>query len=214
VTRPHRVVHLDEIGVVPGPGSLRWIPVRAELGLMAFGTNAYVGDPGDDVVEPHTEDPDNPHEEMYFVARGQATFTIDGDTFDAPEGTYVFVPDVDSHRHAVAAEPGTTVLSFGAPATFEPSAWEWTFRAKPLIASDPEKARSILEDGLRAHPESPGIHLRLAEVALAEDDRESARRSIQLVLDSHPDAPSWVLETEAFVRLRDDPEIRAWLEEQ
>jgi mannose-6-phosphate isomerase-like protein (cupin superfamily) len=212
VTRAHRVVHLDEIEVVPGPGSLRWIPVRAALGLRAFGTNAYVGEPGDDVVEPHTEDPEAAHEEMYFVARGRATFTIDGETFDAPSGTYVFVPDPNSHRHAVAAEAGTAVLSFGGPPAFEPSAWEWAFRAAPLISSDPQKARMILEDGLRAHPESPGIRLRLAELALAEDDPETARRHVIQARKSHLDVASWVLETEVFPRLREDPKTRALLE--
>ena len=39
--RPPRVVHLDEIETIPGPGTLTWHPVRAHLGLRAFGTNAY-----------------------------------------------------------------------------------------------------------------------------------------------------------------------------
>jgi hypothetical protein len=59
-------------------------------------------------------------------------------------------PDPATMRHAVAAEPGTTVLSFGGPATFTPSAWEWGFRADPLIDFDPEQARAIIEDGARA----------------------------------------------------------------
>ena len=91
--RPPRVVHLDEIEAIPGPGTLTWHPVRAELGLRAFGTNAYSAqNVGDDVVEPHDENPDLAHEELYFVARGHATFTLDGERFDAPVGTYVFVP--------------------------------------------------------------------------------------------------------------------------
>jgi hypothetical protein len=47
------------------------------------------------------------------------------------------------------------VLSFGGPPTFEPSAWEWSFRASPLLRSDPAGAREILTDGLEAHPEPP-----------------------------------------------------------
>ena len=75
------------------------------------------------MVEPHTEEGAD-HQELYFVARGRAEFTVDGERFDAPAGTYVFIPDPGSHRHAVAAEAGTTVLSFGGPPTFEPSEWE------------------------------------------------------------------------------------------
>ena len=81
MTRPPRVVHLDEIEAIPGPGTLTWHPVRAHLGLRAFGTNAYTAQHvGDDVVEPHDENPDLAHEELYFVARGRATFTLDGET--------------------------------------------------------------------------------------------------------------------------------------
>ena len=94
MTRPPRVVHLDEIEAIPGPGTLTWHPVRAHLGVGAFGCNAYSAqNVGEDVVEPHDENPDLAHEELYFVARGRATFTLDGETFDAPAGTYVFVPN-------------------------------------------------------------------------------------------------------------------------
>ena len=111
----HKVVHLDEIERIPGPETLTWLPVRATLDIRAFGCNAYVaGAAGEDVVEPHTEEGAD-HQELYFVARGRAQFTVDGDSFDAPAGTYVFIPEPESHRHAVAAEAGTTVLSFGGP---------------------------------------------------------------------------------------------------
>ena len=120
----HKVVHLDDIERVQGPDTLTWLPVRATLDIRAFGCNAYVaGAEGEDVVELHTEEGAD-HQELYFVARGRAEFTVDGDRFDAPAGTYVFIPDPESHRHAVAAEAGTTVLSFGGPPTFEPSEWE------------------------------------------------------------------------------------------
>jgi mannose-6-phosphate isomerase-like protein (cupin superfamily) len=121
-------VHLDEIERIPGPNTLTWLPVRATLGIRAFGCNAYVaGSVGEDVVEPHTEEGGD-HEELYFVARGRAEFTLDGERFEAVPGTYVFVPDPRTHRHAVALEEGTTVLSFGGPPTFTPSDWEQSFR--------------------------------------------------------------------------------------
>ena len=146
-----KIIHLDEIPSIPGPGSLTWRPVRLTLGVRAFGCNAYAaGAAGEDVVEPHTEDPELAHQELYFVAAGRATFTIDGQSYDAPAGTYVFVPDPASHRHAVADEPGTTVLSFGGPPTFQPSAWEWAFQAGPLVRSDPARAREILTAGLKS----------------------------------------------------------------
>src|SRR3954464_11421970 len=113
------VVHLDDVESIPGPGTLTWRPIRATLGIRAFGTNAYTAaEAGQDVVEPHTEDK---HEEVYLVFRGSARFTLDGTTFDAPAGPYFFLSDPKIHRHAVALEPGTTVMSFGGPPTFQPS---------------------------------------------------------------------------------------------
>jgi mannose-6-phosphate isomerase-like protein (cupin superfamily) len=201
MTRPPRVVHLDDIEAIPGPGTLTWHPVRAHLGLRAFGTNAYTGEVGDDVVEPHDEDPDLAHEELYFVARGRATFTLDGETFDAPPGTYVFVPDPATHRHAVAQEAGTTVLSFGGPPTFEPSAWEWMFRAVALTDSDPAAARAIVDDGLEKHPESPGMRVALARVLLAEGDEAGARAALADAIERQADVEDYIRQDAALQRL-------------
>ena len=202
MTRPPRVVHLDEIEAIPGPGTLTWHPVRAHLGIGAFGTNAFSAQrAGDDVVEPHDEDSDLAHEELYFVARGHATFTLDGETFDAPAGTYVFVPDTATHRHAVAAEPDTTVLSFGGPPTFTPSAWEWMFRAVALTDSDPARAREIAEDGLDKHPESSGLRIALARVRLAEGDEAGARAALADALERQPDAEDYVRQVDELAAL-------------
>jgi mannose-6-phosphate isomerase-like protein (cupin superfamily) len=187
--QPPRVVHLDELDAIPGPGTLTWHPVRAHLGIRAFGCNAYSAQRvGDDVVEPHTESPELAHEELYFVARGTARFTIDDETFDAPEGTYVFIPDTASHRHAVAAEPQTTVLTFGGPPTFTPSAWEWFFRADPHVVSDPQRAREIIEDGLRVHPDSPGLLIYLARLEIRAGNEDRARELLGQALERQPEA--------------------------
>jgi hypothetical protein len=135
------------------------------------------------------------------VASGRAKFILDGEEHDAPAGTYVFVPDTATHRHAVAAEPGTTVLSFGGPPTFTPSAWEWTFRAVALVDSDPEKARAIVDDGLAKHPESPGMRIALARVRLAEGDETGARAALDEALALQPDAEDYVRQDPAVGKL-------------
>jgi quercetin dioxygenase-like cupin family protein len=207
---PPKIVRLDQLESIPGPGSLTWHPVRSTLGVRAFGCNAYTAaQAGQDVVEPHTEDPDLAHQELYFVARGRAEFTIDGATHDAPAGTYVFIPDPASHRHAVAAEPGTTVLSFGGPPTFEPSAWEWTFRAASLIRSNPARAREILADGLDAHPDSASLYYGLACLEAVEGNRDAAMDVLRKAVDMRPEAAEWARGDEDFESLRDDPEFRA-----
>jgi quercetin dioxygenase-like cupin family protein len=204
-----KIVSLDQLESIPGPGSLTWHPVRLTLGVRAFGCNAYTaGEAGQDVVEPHTEDPKLAHQELYFVSRGRARFTIDGESHDAPAGTYVFVPDPASHRHAVAEEAGTTVLSFGGPPTFEPSAWESTFRAAPLTRSDPARALEILAEGLEVHPESASLHYHVACVQAVQGNRDAALAALRRALELKPEAADWAREDEDFASLHDDPEFR------
>ncbi len=210
---PHKVVHLDEIEAIPGPGTLTWRPVRFTLGLRAFGANAYTAEQvGDDLVEPHTETTDNPqlaHEELYFVHCGRATFTIDGEVIDAPAGNYVFVPAAGSHRQAVAAEPGTTVLSFGGPPTFEPSAWEWTFRAGAVRPRDPQRARAILDEALEVHPESAAVRYELACWSASQGDRDGAITSLREALERDPSVAGWAGGDEDLAPLRADPRFEA-----
>ncbi len=102
-----------------------WKPVRHHFGISAFGTNAYVArTEGDLLIEEHDE-VGGEHEELYVVLEGEARFTVDGDTFDAPPGTLVFVPP-PVVRTAVARSAGTAVLAVGAIAgrAFEVSRWE------------------------------------------------------------------------------------------
>jgi tetratricopeptide (TPR) repeat protein len=207
---PPKIIQLDEIEAIPGPGSLTWRPVRLTLGIRAFGCNAYTaGEAGQDVVEPHTEDPKLAHQELYFVAAGRAKFTIDGKSHDAPAGTYVFVPDPASHRHAVATEAGTTVLSFGGPSTFQPSAWEWAFQAGPLIRSDPDRARQILSEGLEQHPESASLHYNVACLEAVQGRREEALAALGRAVELRPKVAEWAREDEDFASLREDAEFRA-----
>jgi tetratricopeptide (TPR) repeat protein len=207
---PPKVISLDQIEAIPGPGTLTWLPVRYTLGIRAFGCNAYIAEEaGNDVVEPHTEDPKLGHEELYFVARGRARFTIDEQTYDAAAGTYVFVPDPASHRHAVAVDAGTTVLSFGGPPTFQPSGWEWAFRAAALQQSDRAAAREILEDGLRANPESAGLYYGLACVEALDGRDENALTALRKAIELKPEAREWAREDADFQTLQDDTTFRA-----
>ena len=197
----YRVTSLDSIDALPGPGSLRWLPVRHELGIGAFGTNAYVAQSaGDDVVEPHTESASG-HEELYFVARGSATFTLDGDEVKAPAGTYVFLPDPAVHRRAVADEAGTTVMSFGAPRgeAFTVSGWEARFRATAIRERDPEQARALYEEGLAADPESQWANYDLACWHALYGSADAARALLARAVELGGD--------EVGAQAREDPDL-------
>ena len=128
-----QVTHLDEIEPLGDaePGEQEWRPVRNHLGITAFGVNAWVArEAGDLVIEDHAE---SEHEELYVVLRGRATFTVAGETVDAPAGTLVRVGAPGIRRKGVGEEAGTTVLAIGAPPgePFRVSRWErrWVEKA-------------------------------------------------------------------------------------
>ena len=103
-----------------------WITLRHQLGVTAFGVNAWrAPEAGQQVIVEHDE-ADSLHQEIYVVVDGHATFTIDGDEIDAPAGTVVFIDDPTLRRVGIAEEPGTTVLAVGARpgVVFAPSTWE------------------------------------------------------------------------------------------
>jgi tetratricopeptide (TPR) repeat protein len=194
---------------VPGPGTLTWRPVRLTLGIEAFGTNAYTAEEaGVDVVEPHTESSELGHQELYFVASGRAKFILDGEEHDAPAGTYVFVPDTATHRHAIAQEAGTTVLSFGGPPVFKPSAWEWTFRASHLKKTDPEAARKLLEEGLEAWPESPSILYEIGCWEAVNGSKDEALAALKRALEREPRMRQYLDSDDDLSSLREEPEFQ------
>jgi len=129
---PFRVAHISALPRFTNPDGTEleydFRMVRRPLGVRAFGVNAMQAEEAGRVVVPeHSELAEGQrHEELYYVARGAARFTVDGEPVEAPEGTFVFVPDPASTRSAVATRPGTVVLGIGGEpgAAFTPSAWE------------------------------------------------------------------------------------------
>lgn len=121
----------------------------------------------------------------------------------------MFIPDPASHRHAVAAEAGTTVLSFGGPPTFQPSAWEWTFRADPLMRTEPDQAREILAEGLEVHPESGWLYYALACLEAVHGNRDATVGALRKAVALRPSVRELAREDEDFASLRADPEFEA-----
>src|SRR5919206_4598677 len=106
----YAVAHLDEIDEI-SDGRSPSRPVRQHFGITSFGVNAWTGrEAGDRIINEHDEadvDEEDQQEELYFVTRGRARFELDGESVDAPEGTFLYVrPEVK--RTAFAEEPGTT----------------------------------------------------------------------------------------------------------
>lgn len=102
-----------------------WAPIRHHFDVRSFGVNAWRGEPGEDVVKPHSEGPGG-HEELYIVLGGSAHFEIAGESFDAPAGTVIHIGDPELQRSAKATASGTVVLSLGGwpEKPFTVSEWE------------------------------------------------------------------------------------------
>ena len=157
------MTRLQDIGPIDAAG-VHWRPLRRELEISAFGTNAYSADAGELLIEPHDELPDT-DEEMYVVVAGRATFTVDGEEIDAGPGTVVFCADAGSHRTAVATEDGTIALVVGNPAGAAGPipAWQYRFDAQPLAAAgDYVAAYATAAAALDDHPEDANVHYDLA----------------------------------------------------
>jgi quercetin dioxygenase-like cupin family protein len=205
-----KTLRLDDVEGVPVFGTLVWKPIRKTLGVTAFGINAYTAaQAGDEVVEEHTETQLG-HEEIYAVIAGRATFTVDGEEVDAPAGTLVYLDDPAQTRHAVAAEPGTTVLAIGGvPGRHEPSAWEFFFPALPAIREgDYATARRLLEHGL-AEKDAPVVHYQLACVEALDGNRERALEELRVAVERDERCREWARRDDDFASLRDDERFRA-----
>jgi hypothetical protein len=172
-----RIHEIEPIRVVSG--ELEWRPVRRTLGVQAFGINAYTADAGELVVEEHDETGAGAghHEELYVVVTGRATFSVDGETFDAPVGTLVFLDDPKERRGARAVEDGTTVLAIGGVRgqPFRVSPWEFAFASLPAYeAKRYEEAKALLLKGLDVHTGNTSLLYDLACVEALMGDREAA----------------------------------------
>jgi quercetin dioxygenase-like cupin family protein len=137
---PYEAVQLEEMPQIEyedQPADVDWRPVRIHFGITSFGANVFSGSKGAQVIIEHreTEESGTKHEELYYVASGNATFVIEGEHVEAPAGTFVYVPDPDAMRSATAVEDGTNILCLGGTPgeVFEISPWEKEY--DPAVAS-------------------------------------------------------------------------------
>jgi tetratricopeptide (TPR) repeat protein len=201
-----QAVDLSEIEPIPVvDGTLLWRPVRRTLDVGAFGINAYAApDVGDVVVEEHTETALG-HEEVYVVLTGRATFTLDGETLDAPAGTVVFVRDPAVKRTAHAAEPDTSVLAVGGPreGSYEPSPWEDFFAAeRHRAAGDYETYATELAAALERRPDHPATLFNLACAESLAGRPEIALEHLRRALDLRPDLGDLAREDDDLAAVR------------
>ena len=189
--------------------------MRVRFGIEGFGVNAYTAlADGSRVIEEHDELSAGAgrHEELYFVARGHAVFTLDGEEVDAPGGTFVFVSDPKVRRAAVALEEGTTVLVVGGVPgkAFQASPWEAWLEASPhLEAGEPERGIEIFERTLAAHPGNPNVLYNLACFESLAGRAEAALAHLGEAVDADPRMREWAQTDSDFDAIRSDPRFPA-----
>jgi mannose-6-phosphate isomerase-like protein (cupin superfamily) len=207
-----RVVHLDEIE--PGrPEGVDWIPLRAALGIGAFGASAYRADTGQLLVPAHSEAVGGGagvHEELYVVLNGRATFTIGGESVDAPAGTCLLATPGE-RREARAEEPRTVVLVVGAPVgeAYRIAPWEYGSRAaRAAQLGDVDELERIADEGVAAYGEHVTMVYARACVAAQRGRREEALALVNRAAED-ADFGEWIREhaqDEPLLEpIRDDP---------
>lgn len=205
-----RVVHIDDLERLDAAG-VGFRPIRRRLGVRTFGINAYTArTAGEQVIEDHHENGTGAgrHEELYMVMTGRAEFTVAGEVIDAPAGTLVFVPDIDSQRGAVARADDTTVIVVGAPAAapIPTSPFEYWFAAEPAYrAGDHDRAAAIVSEGLTEWPDHGMIHYQLACYHALGGHRDEALFHIRKSVAAEPRAAGWAVDDHDLDSIRDDP---------
>jgi hypothetical protein len=201
---PNRqVARLDDIERRDGD-----IPVREHFGIRAFGINAYTPDEEGTLISEHDESGSG-QEELYIVLDGKATFEIDGETVEAPAGTFVFVRP-ESQRKATG--DGTVLALGGTPGeAYQPLDWgdAWPFHRESMAAYGDQRYADAVEavrGGLQHMPDHPGLHYNYACFAMLAGDTDDEtfahlRRSVEL----HPSFREQARRDDDLAAVRDDP---------
>ena len=197
-----RVARLDEI---EKRGS--FIPVREHLGIHSFGINARVQ--GDNGVLVNEHDEAGGQEEVYIVLDGTATFEIDGETVEAPTGTFVFVPP-ESRRKATG---NGTVLAIGATPgeAYQGIDWgdAWPLHNASMVAYGEKRYSDALESvrkALEHVPDHAGLNYNYACFAtLTGDTSDETFEHLRHAVELFPRFRDQARRDDDFAAVRDDP---------
>jgi tetratricopeptide (TPR) repeat protein len=205
------VMPLEEITGYADEGRPQWHMMRSQLGIEAFGVNAWRSTgAGQDLIGEHDElgQGAGGHEELYLVVAGHATFTVDGETVEAPQGTVLFVKDPAVRRAAVAREAGTVVLAVGAAPNRAFTVSEWERSAEALRYWSTEDWDAAIDVLLRQHRESPrnaGVLYNLACAESRAGRREEALGHLTVAIRLEPRFGDNAVTDPDLDPIRDDP---------
>lgn len=217
---PYSLITLDEagpaaaergFGLGPDPAGRRGsVALRRELGINAFGVNAFFqAEKGQTVIGEHDElgPGANSHEELYIVVSGSCAFTIDGETVDAPHGSALFVADPASKRSAVATENETTVVVVGGRPgeAFEISAGDAMGDFFPLYREgNYDAALAACLAAIETHPGNPLVLYNIACLESLLGNRDEALAALSDALPAWPRFKELAKTDDDLQALRDD----------
>jgi hypothetical protein len=192
----------------------RDIPVREHLGIHAFGINAYTPSEDGTLIGEHDESGSG-QEELYIVLEGKAIFEIDGETVDAPAGTFVSVPP-EARRKATGEG---IVLALGATPgeAYQGLDWgeAWPFHRESMSAYGEQRYADALEAvrrGLEHTPDHPGFHYNYACFAtLAGDTGDETIGHLRRSVELFPPFREQARRDDDLAAVRDDPRFEAAL---
>jgi tetratricopeptide (TPR) repeat protein len=214
----YAVARLEEIDEI-SDGRSPWRPVRHHFGITSFGVNAWTArEAGDRIINEHDEagpGDDDSQEELYFVQQGRARFELDGESVDAPAGTFVYVPP-DVKRTAFAEEPGTTLVAVGGrPGTaYEPSGYElWMPLNELYQAGEYEQVIERGREAIEAHEYALPLY-NLACVESLAGHKEDAIEHLRRAIESRESLRSLAREDSDFDAVRDEPAFQELVAER
>jgi mannose-6-phosphate isomerase-like protein (cupin superfamily) len=183
------------------------IPVREHLGIHAFGINAFRHDKDGLLINEHDEA--GGQEELYIVLDGTATFEIDGETVDAPAGTFLSVAP-EARRKATG--DGTVLVVGGTVGqAYQAFDWgeAWPFHTESMTAYGEQRygdALDAVRRGLERTPEQPGLHYNYACFAtLAGETGDETFDHLKRSVELFPPFRGQARDDEDLVAVRDDP---------
>ena len=139
--------------------------VRHRFDITSFGVQAYTAPSGIDVINAHDEMllGEAGQEELYVVLQGAATFEIDGESIEAPEGSLIHVRPT-AMRKATAKDDGTTILVVGGTPgkAYEPAPPETSEAFAAYNAGDYEGALAKQRVVVEKRPSDPVAHFNAA----------------------------------------------------
>ena len=190
-----------------------YIRLRRDLDVGAFGVSAaFQKKAGEALINEHDEagPGSDRHEELYVVVQGSATFTIDGEEVEAPQGTAVFVRDPDTKRGAVATADDTIVVAVGGRRGE-------AYRLSPMMAAtgffdkynakDYAGALEATNRGLEAYPGNALLLYNVACMSALLGDRETALTALAESVAKWEPYKELARGDDDFVSLRDDPKF-------